>query len=209
MRTQVIVDALREIEFERRTVLDRLGDSTMVTVETIRLERLLTNWMELERRRAPFLVAKLEEKRSVEIGGMHLEIRADRVDELPDGRQVILDYKTGNIKSQSWQGPRIDEPQVPLYCVSTDGRVAAAGFAQIRVGESGLCGISDVPMPDFETYKDYLRLSEQIVEWRSDLAGLAKQFGDGDARVDPKYGSKTCEFCAIVPLCRIREYDHG
>jgi probable DNA repair protein len=189
------------------TVLDRYGDTTNVAVERIRLEKLLTKWMELERRRQPFTVVKLEEKKTIEIGGLHLEIKADRIDELPDGRHVILDYKTGEVKSQSWTGPRLDQPQVPLYCISSDAPIAAAAFARIQAERIGLSGIAAVPLPDFRSYtaKNDPPLEEQIEEWRRALGSLAEQFRAGDARVDPKNSAKTCEYCAVVPLCRIRE----
>jgi len=193
------------------TVLDRFGDRTNVAVERIRLEKLLTRWMELERRRPPFTVVKLEEKKPIEVGGLHLEVKADRIDELPDGRHVILDYKAGELKSQPWTGPRLDEPQVPLYCISSDAPIAAAAFARIRAERIGLTGVADVPLPDFRSYtgRNDPPFEEQINEWRRSLALLAEQFRAGDARVDPKNGEKTCEYCAVVPLCRIREYGHG
>jgi ATP-dependent helicase/nuclease subunit B len=187
--------------------LERYEPSTNRAVEAIRLERLLLRWLELERSRPPFTVVNLEEKKTIEIGGLHLEVRADRIDELSDGRQVILDYKTGDVKSKAWTGPRLDEPQLPLYCISTEGRVAGAVFARIRAEKVEFAGAADTPLPAFQSYtgKHGPPLAEQIVEWRQSLTSLAAQFRAGDARVDPKYGDKTCEYCAIVPLCRIRE----
>ena len=123
------------------TVLDRFGNSTNVAVERIRLEKLLTKWMELERRREPFTVVTLEEKKPIEVGGLHLEVKADRIDELPDGGRVILDYKTGVMKSQGWTGPRLDQPQIPLYCISSAAPIAAAAFARIQAEWIGFTGI--------------------------------------------------------------------
>jgi RecB family exonuclease len=150
---------------------------------------------------------KLEEKKPIEIGGLHLEIRADRIDELPNGRQVILDYKTGEVKSRSWTGPRLDEPQLPLYCITSDSPIAGAVFARIRADGMEFAGVSDIELPAFKSYaeKHGPPLREQIGEWRRSLTSLAAQFREGDARVDPKNGDKTCQYCKIVPLCRIRE----
>jgi len=55
----------------------------------------------LERSRDPFTVVKWKRRRTIEIAGLHLEIRADRIDEIDAGRQVILDYKpaTSNRKA--------------------------------------------------------------------------------------------------------------
>lgn len=175
-------------------------------VERVRLERLLMKWMKLERSRPPFHVAKLEEKKLIEIGGLQLEIRADRVDELPDGRQVILDYKTGAIKTRSWSGERLDEPQVPLYCISSSAPLGGAAFARIQAERVEFAGIAETPLPELQSLagRSGPALAESVEEWRRVLARLAQQFRAGDARVDPKQGS-TCDYCSVVPLCRISE----
>jgi probable DNA repair protein len=187
------------------SVLDPLGNTTNVKVERIRIEGLLKEWMKLERSRPAFNVVRLEEKKPVEIGGLHLDVRADRVDELPDGRQVILDYKTGEVKSRGWSGERLDEPQLPLYCVSSEAPIAGSVFARIQAKGYGFTGIAETPLPDFKEYTSALPVSRQLEEWRAALTGLAVRFRSGDARVDPKYGHKTCEYCALTPLCRVQD----
>ena len=54
------------------------------------------------------------------MGDLKLQVRVDRIDAVAGGR-VIIDYKTGMLNGVSWDGPRPDEPQLPLY----------AGFGQI------------------------------------------------------------------------------
>jgi probable DNA repair protein len=188
------------------SVLDQYAGTTNAAVERIRLERLVTTWMRLERLRPDFKVAALEEKREVNIGGLRLEIRADRVDELTDGRRLILDYKSGEVKSKAWIGERPDEPQLPLYCVSANAPLAGAAFARIRAEGVEFAGIVESELPDFTDFgKNQPCLDEQLRHWRAVLSSLAERFGRGEAQVDPKYGRKTCEHCAIIPLCRIRE----
>jgi hypothetical protein len=46
---------------------------------------------------------------------------------------------------------------------------------------------------------------EQIRDWRRVLVALAADFRAGQAVVDPKEPGKTCRFCGLHPLCRIRE----
>jgi ATP-dependent helicase/nuclease subunit B len=43
--------------------------------------------------------------------------------------------------------------------------------------------------------------------WQNVLRGLAEQFLNGEAQVDPKQYPKTCEFCDLPGLCRIAESD--
>jgi hypothetical protein len=48
-----------------------------------------------------------------------------------------------------------------------------------------------------------------LAEWRRVVEALGGAFLAGDARVDPKNGSKTCKYCDLGPLCRIRERDEA
>ena len=187
--------------------LARFDVNTNTRVEAIRLERLLLRWLDLERRREPFSIVKLEEKRPVEVGGLHFDIRADRIDEIPDGRQLILDYKTGELKPKAWLGPRLDEPQLPLYAITGDAEIAAAVFAHVRADGVEFAGVAETPLPDFKSFveKNPPPLAAQIRKWRKSLTTIAGQFRSGDARVDPKNGGKTCEYCPMVALCRIKE----
>ncbi len=74
------------------------------------------------RNRAPnSLVAGIEAERIVSIGGLQVSDCAPIAwTRLPDGREIILDYKTGQLKSRGWEGDRPDEPQLPLYCTTSD-----------------------------------------------------------------------------------------
>src|SRR5690606_2350713 len=87
-------------------------------IEQQRLERLLAAWLELENARAPFTVVETEQWREVRIAGIDVRTKIDRIDQLPDGRHVVIDYKTGRPRVEEWFSERPGEPQLPLYCVS-------------------------------------------------------------------------------------------
>ena len=53
----------------------------------------------------------------------------------------FLDYKTGQLKSRGWEGERPDEPQLPLYCATSERPIAGAAFAVIRTGELRFRGL--------------------------------------------------------------------
>ncbi|MES1260135.1 MAG: PD-(D/E)XK nuclease family protein, partial [Acidobacteriota bacterium] len=88
----------------RRRLAPRLRE-----LEQARLEALLLEWLEIEGDRQPFRVVAREEKREVELGGVKVRVKVDRVDELEDGRRVILDYKSGDPDERAWEGERPDE----------------------------------------------------------------------------------------------------
>ena len=86
-------------------------------LEEIRLARLLSEWIEFEKSRAPFTVEQTEAQRTVTIAGLSMNLRLDRVDRLVDGSPLVVDYKTGSVDPRSWDLPRPDDLQLPLYKV--------------------------------------------------------------------------------------------
>ncbi len=198
--------ALEELARDRsQTLTGRFRE-----IETKRLTRLLRAWLEEEKARAPFKVVAAEQKTTIKLGGLVVEGRMDRVDELDDGTRVILDYKSGKTSIKSWEGERPDEPQLPLYAIDMRQRqpVAAALFAQLRAGElafNGLAaraGIAPRVKPAGENEGAW---QAQLDAWQTTLTTLAEAFRAGDARVDPKKFPQTCEHCGLQALCRVHE----
>jgi ATP-dependent helicase/nuclease subunit B len=181
-------------------------------IETARLTRLVGDWLELERSRsAPFAVAALEQDRPVEIEGLRLTTRADRVDRLADGSLAIIDYKTGRtVSNDGWFDDRLSEPQLPLYCVHSGDEVGAALLARVRRDDKGcrFVGLSrnaafapGVSTPgEGEGGVDW---DDLLKRWRGALNRLAQEISDG--RADPTPSPKACEYCPFGALCRVGE----
>jgi ATP-dependent helicase/nuclease subunit B len=176
-------------------------------METARISRLLVECAELEKARAPFTVVFSERERMIAIGGLALNGRIDRIDQLGDGRQVIVDYKTTAPALSAWEGDRPDEPQLPLYAISNEAEVAAIAFAQVGAGGVKFkgCAAMDGILPGVRPSRDGT-LEEQIERWRGTLKGIAESFAAGRAEADPKRGAATCAECRLTSLCRIHEY---
>jgi probable DNA repair protein len=172
-------------------------------LEQERLEAILMDWLELERQRKPFRVHDLESKCTVHFGGLEFNVKADRIDELPDGRRVIIDYKTGEISANAWNDERLDEPQLPLYACAQDGQVAAVTFAQVKCGKLRFSGAAaeEGLLPRVKADGDWQATLEM---WRAVLNQLAAGYARGDARVDPKKIG-TCDHCDLHPVCRVKE----
>ncbi|MBI4293607.1 MAG: PD-(D/E)XK nuclease family protein [Betaproteobacteria bacterium] len=184
-------------------------------IEKMRLMTLCRAWLDLERARPPFEVAALEDKRPVSFGGVTANARLDRMDKLEGAGRAILDYKTGDATVGGWFGARPDDPQLPLYALSSAEDIAAVAFARVKAGEMGFRGVareaglipgaSTLDKQRANAAKQYGSWEELLAGWRAELEALGTGFAQGDARVDPKRGELTCRYCDLKPLCRINE----
>ncbi|MDE2234614.1 MAG: PD-(D/E)XK nuclease family protein [Gammaproteobacteria bacterium] len=214
-RRQMVVDIVQQI---LRQSAGRHPDSyppNFLQLEQQRLARLVEAWLDLEAARTPFSVEMREQKRSVSLGNLRLDTRVDRVDRMPDGGYVLIDYKSGQADPAAWTGERPDEPQLPIYAVTATQPPAAVLFAQLRTGDlrylgvagqGGLApgiGVYAAPRGHPEAPQDWHAL---LALWQSALTALANEFLQGEARVDPQHGRNTCRQCHLQSLCRIHEH---
>ncbi len=186
-----------------------------IQIEQERVSQLILEWLQLERERTPFSVVSLEHKESVDIGSINLDIVADRVDRLPDGKHLIIDYKTGKLRYRGWFEQRIEEPQLPLYATTDDTQVAGVFLAGVSRAQMAFAGVSEsdalVPgIKAFTTTRDgkvYTDWNDLITAWREHLELLAAEVLNGHAKVSPKNRSRDCEYCPLPALCRIHEQE--
>lgn len=202
---------MESIPLHRRIALGH----TCLELEECRLEALLQEWLALEARRGEFVVRALEENVVLELNQLSVRLRVDRVDELPDGSRVIIDYKTGKSSVSDWLGERPRQPQLLLYGLAGASPPAALAFAQVRPGECLYTGIGDIDenaiagvatdiprvVGDNMNAQDWRELNS---EWADTLRELARRFIEGEAAVDPLRGS--CTWCGLQSLCRV-EFD--
>ena len=69
----------------------------------------------------------------------------DRLDQLDDGRLVVIDYKSGRSdRTGSWGAERILEPQLPIYAALAfpDRAVAAVALARVTREEPAFFGVA-------------------------------------------------------------------
>ena len=184
-----------------------LQHSRFAAIEQARLERLVHEWLNLEKQRLPFMVIDHERKRQVTVGGIDLTIRVDRVDKLADGRHVLVDYKTSVHRPTEWDGPRPDDPQLPLYAITADGPLGGLAFGIAKLGETKFAGLTerDGVLPGVKAGAGPQALSSRVPDWGLVLENLARDFRNGLAAVDPKNANQTCRYCGLQGLCRISE----
>ena len=174
-------------------------------LERERLARLAREWLEVEARREPFEVLHVEQQRSVQVAGLEFVSRIDRMDRTADGGHVLIDYKTSKIlNTRQWEGPRPDDPQLPLYAVAAPEHLAAVTFAKLVPGDMRFIGHSRTNglLPKVKGREDWQQL---LAAWKRDAEALGAAFAAGEAQVDPKNDLKTCRRCDLQTLCRVYE----
>ena len=220
------LDAISESDLEMlltraaKDAIDRLRRDRPVAVsgrfsqiERNRLMRLAREWLNQDRKRGDFSVVAVEETRTIEIGGLVLVARLDRVDELADGRRVIIDYKTRSPLVGAMLDEKPEEPQLPLYLIATEPKAVAVAFAQIKAGDMRFVALArdddllpgEVAFPGPRMRVEYASWDELIEGWRTDLVRIATSFSAGSARTNPKKQLQTCRNCEFRSLCRIDE----
>ncbi len=194
------------------------ADSAFHKLESTHLAELIAAWLALEKTREPFDVESLEQRHTLEIGGMALELRVDRTDLLAGGERFTIDYKTGVPNSQDWMKRRPRDVQLPLYVLADPQPVAAVALAYVRPQQSTFAGVSEsatnlsgVALCTAKFRGDgalqFENWSELNRHWRSEITALAEEFVGGIATVTPRDFPNTCKFCALDALCRVRDAD--
>jgi RecB family exonuclease len=184
-------------------------------LEARRLTRLVAEWLRYERTRVDFTVVQTEFDQTTTIGKLNLSLRIDRIDRLNDGTLLVIDYKTGNVSQKSWDLPRPDDVQLPLYAgfgLASDETVGGLAFAKVRAGEmcfagrvANAKGTLDNTLTGASSLIKYPMSAEQLMDWRDAIERLARDFMAGRADVDPRDPVQTCEACGLQTLCRIHE----
>ena len=190
----------------RRTGDDALTER-LLALERVRMIELLSSWIEFEKRRAvEFTVKEPEQERTVEIGGLTVQVRLDRLDQLANGAYALLDYKSHAPHLADWIGERPESPQLPIYAVTAREPLSAVAFAQVRTGRNLFRGYSTLEgaLPGLKAAEP-AELSERIAEWQTVLDALGRNFRAGRAEVDPKDRFDTCQYCHLHALCRVEE----
>jgi RecB family exonuclease len=149
------------------------------------------------------------------VAGLTLKLRLDRVDRLNDGSLLVIDYKSGSVSPKSWELPRPEDVQLPLYAafaLPSGNELGGLVFARVRPGDMCFTGkAADAQATIDASLKRTSRLvknaltADELSEWKLAIEQLARDFIAGRADVDPRDYPDTCDRCGLYALCRIRE----
>ena len=200
----------------KQSVRERLPQRYL-EMEERRLNYLLREWLDYELTRVDFTVLETEAERTVKFDGLSFDLRLDRIDQLSDGTLLVIDYKTGPVTPKSWELPRPEDVQLPLYAsfaIGSEEKLGGLTFAKVRRGDDlGFAGhINDARATLISSLRGTSglvknKLDEQKVsDWKREIESLVRSFLSGRADVDPREYPETCTRCGLHSLCRIQEH---
>lgn len=190
------VDAPLDRAMARYLPSDRYG-RRLRAIERARLRDVLLQWLRHEgRRHEDFEAIAFERKVPLNIEGLALNLRIDRVDRVFTGageRLLIIDYKTGrSVDIGGWEVDELTEPQLPLYACSAAldaaglSRVDGIAFAHLRDGHPAMAAATNwrLRLLDDEKLKVIENWPAQLDSWRERLMEIARGFLRGEAGID-------------------------
>lgn len=225
IKSQAQLNALSNTEYEAElnTAIELAFNSTKLPfspksqylqLEKQRMQTLMHEWLILEKQRPTFNVISHEKSVSLALGELTLAARIDRIDDLGEGKKLIIDYKTGTQNQPSgWFDQRPDQPQLPLYALLDPEHTLGIAFAEVVTGKCKFKGVSahelDIPgiepITQIKHENNQLNFQAQCETWDHQLSTLAQQFANGYAAINPKHRKQSCEHCDLTAFCRINE----
>lgn len=190
-------------------------------LECDRGRTVLAEWFDVEAQRMPFEVAQVEETHHWSRGPLALTVRLDRLDRLPDGRAVIVDYKTGmspGNPESDWARVRPVNLQLPFYASvlsgdTPDADVAALVLAQVHARQVVASGLTDTDlgMPGVTAIDKSKAFEGQawgdiLHRWRGAVEGLADEYAAGYA-ANLVYRRDDLKYCDAMPFLRLHLED--
>jgi ATP-dependent helicase/nuclease subunit B len=174
------------------------------------LVRHLNRLFALEKERYPFTVIATEKRVTIKLANLPISLRIDRIDQLQDGKTLLLDYKTGKKLPSAfdWFKPRPENIQLLLYSLAVD---QAEGMALIQINSEGT-KFKNFKMEDLAAIlrkidpvvydKKEITWAELLKYWQKILNSIAEEFGQGCAKVSPS-SLQICKQCSFALVCRI------
>jgi probable DNA repair protein len=171
-------------------------------LEQLRLQKLLGQWIEFEKQRPAFEVTAREYPGSIRFGDLQISVRLDRVDQSGD-KQLVIDYKTGEVTPSHWLGERPKDPQLPLYILASETPANGCAFAQIKGGKIKFVGVADSEI--INNQKPAENWPEQLEQWQQALRALANEFTTGHAIAEVFDSSGINYQKDLLPINRLPE----
>jgi len=192
---QRIAAALKKVFWRH----ERNADAVLLQLfqlEQRRVSQLLHGVVSLDRDRGQFTVEEVEGMLEVEISGLRLRLRIDRIDRAEDGDLLILDYKTGTRRRFIAAGGEPRDMQLVVYAMGVKEPVGGLGLFNIdsRSIDIDGAGRSFTPALDWD---------ETLARWKKEVVVAAAELQRGDVRINARQNTQSARPLSL--LSRIGE----
>jgi probable DNA repair protein len=173
--------------------------TALLRLEERRLARLLASVLELDKGREPFTIWGIEQSFRVEIEGVPLRLRVDRIDRRTTGAFVILDYKTGAQRRFLGSDGMPGDMQLVVYAYALGGEISDLGLVNVDSRGVNISGAGRTLSPSLDW-------EAALAGWRASIERAARDFRAGDVRLTSQHSLQSAR--PLAPLSRIGELRH-
>ncbi|MBC7202149.1 MAG: PD-(D/E)XK nuclease family protein [Pusillimonas sp.] len=189
-------------------------------LEIERARIIVEQWLEVEKKRPSFSILELERRHIWQYKHLELGMQIDRIDQLEDGRWLVIDYKSGNgpvDPRSSWTRARPIDLQLPLYASvlqqeqtqSQEQTIAALVLAKLHARGNETRGLTDVEcFPGVASVEKWVwsgtgeKTWDQVMaDWRQAVSMLADEFIGGVAH-NRVWSEQDLQYCDVKPFLR-------
>ncbi|MEQ9563094.1 MAG: PD-(D/E)XK nuclease family protein, partial [Woeseiaceae bacterium] len=157
----------------------------LLELERERLAVILAEFIKAERDRPEFAVDAVEKEIDIEMHGVKLRLRIDRIDRLADNSLLVLDYKTGQAKALLDRDGELNDLQLVVYAaaVSRENRGAIGGLALVNLDSRAISykGTGGSVSWDARRRDDW---DTRLSSWIGLVDDAVRRLATGDARVN-------------------------
>lgn len=192
-----------------------VASAAILELEHERLFNLVGDWLQFEKERGVvFKIVGCEEPITVNICGIEMNLKIDRIHQLENGGLEFIDYKTGQTpKTKNWGEDRITEPQLPIYAsfyADHTTQVAGIYFGMVKVADHAFSGVSEVNFETEQTKRkpaftqNFVDWSHLLQHWKTSIENIALELKAGEAAT--RFSDATdLMYCEVTTLLRLPE----
>jgi exodeoxyribonuclease-5 len=192
-----------------------VASPAILELEHERLLKLIGDWLQFEKERGVvFKIVGCEVAKVVQICGIEVHLKIDRIHQLENGSLEFIDYKTGQVpKTKSWGEDRITEPQLPIYAsFYADNMHSVSGiyFGMVKTADHEFSGLGETNF-EAEQSKRKPTFTQNFVDWphllnnwKASIEAIALELRAGEAAT--RFNDETeLMYCEVTTLLRLPE----